>query len=125
MVLKFFQPREEAEEMWSQDSPPVVVRKDSASGKRLLKILDRDASGSLPGEPRLWHRDPEDVRRVRVRLSWKMGEDEQRYLAVDKVLAANLFSITYAGELLPTPFSGASESSENEVIMDRTGDTAE
>ncbi len=125
MVLKFFQPREEAEEMWSQDSPPVVVRKDSASGKRLLKILDRDASGSLPGEPRLWHRDPEDVRRVRVRLSWKMGEDEQRYLAVDKVLAANWFSSAYAGELLPTPFSGASESSENEVIMDRTGDTAE
>ena len=54
-----------------------------------------------------------------------MGEDDQRNLAVDKVLAANWFSSAYAGELLPTPFSGASESSENEVIMDRTGDTAE
>ena len=92
MVLKFYQGREDIEEMWKQDTPPVIVARDSENGRRFHEIFQRDPSQSRPGDPRLWHRDPQDLRRVRVQLRWKTGKDDERYLVVDRVLAGNWLS---------------------------------
>ena len=92
MVLKFYQLREDIEEMWKQDTPPVVVARDSDNGRLFHEIFQRDPSRSRPGDPRLWHRDPQNLRRVRVQLRWKTGKDDERYLVVDKVLAGNWLS---------------------------------
>ena len=88
-IVKFYQPREDLSEMWQQDPLPVVVDRDSESGRRLSEILERDPRQWEPGQPSLWRDDPEDLRRVRVRLSWETGEDSQRILKLDKVLAGN------------------------------------
>ena len=92
MVLKFYQVREDIDEMWKQDAPPVVVARDSENGRRFHEIFQRDPSRSRPGDPRLWHRDPRNLRRVRVQLRWKTGKDDERYLVVDRVLAGNWLS---------------------------------
>lgn len=114
MVLKFYQLRDNPEEMWKQDAPPVVVERDSESGRRFYEIFQRDSSRSLPGDPRLWHRDPENLRRVRVQLSWKTGKDGERYLMVDKVLAANWLSAVARGGSFLENFSGAGGASEQD-----------
>ena len=88
-TVKFYQPREDLSEMWQQNPLPVVVDRDSESGRRLSEILERDSRQWEPGESSLWRDDPQDLRRVRVRLSWKAGEGNQRILKVDKVLAGN------------------------------------
>ena len=114
MVLKFYQLRDNPEEMWKQDTPPVVVERDSESGRRFYEIFQRDASRTLPGAPRLWHRDPENLRRVRVQLRWETGKDGERYLVVDKVLATNWLSAVAGAGSFPENFSGGRESSERE-----------
>tara|TARA_B100000900_G_scaffold193422_1_gene163622 strand:- start:1139 stop:1819 length:681 start_codon:yes stop_codon:yes gene_type:complete len=92
MVLKFYQVREDIDEMWKQDAPPVVVARDSENGRRFHEIFQRDPSRSRPGDPRLWHQDPRNLQRVRVQLRWKTGKDDERYLVVDRVLAGNWLS---------------------------------
>ena len=114
IVLKFYQLRDNPEEMWKQDTPPVVVERDSESGRRFYEIFQRDASRTLPGAPRLWHRDPENLRRVRVQLRWETGKDGERYLVVDKVLATNWLSAVAGAGSFPENFSGGRESSERE-----------
>ena len=114
MVLKFYQLREDLEEMWKQDTPPVVVARDSDNGRRFLEIFQRDPSRSRPGDPRLWHRDPQNLRRVRVQLRWKTGKDDERYLVVDKVLAGNWLSGVAGERVFQDRFSSIRGDSEKE-----------
>ena len=114
MVLKFYQLRDNPEEIWKQETPPVVVERDSESGRLFYEIFQRDASRTLPGASRLWHRDPENLRRVRVRLRWETSKDGERYLVVDKVLAANWLSAVVGEGSFTENFSGGRGSSERE-----------
>ena len=95
MVLKFFEPREDRSEMWRQDSPAVVVARDSESGLRLQEILKRDPESWELGQPGLWHDDPKGLRRVRVKLYWESTADNRRLLKVGKVLAGNWLADGY------------------------------
>nr|ADI22620.1 hypothetical protein [uncultured verrucomicrobium HF0500_18J03] len=95
MVLKFFEPREDRSEIWRQDSPPVVVARDSESGLRLQEILERDSESWEPGQPGLWHDDPPGLRRVRVKLYWESTADNRRLLKVGEVLAGNWLADGY------------------------------
>ena len=114
IVLKFYQLREDLEEMWKQDTPPVVVARDSDNGRRLHEIFQREPSRSRPGDPRLWHRDPQNLRRVRVQLRWKTGKDDERYLVVDKVLAGNWLSGVAGERVFQERFSSVRGDSEKE-----------
>ena len=89
LVVKFFEPRDDRVEMWRQGSPGVVVALDSEQGRRLREILEREPEDWEPGQPRLWHGDPEGLRRVRVRLAWERTADDRRLLQVREVLAGN------------------------------------
>ena len=114
-ILKFYQPREDLSEMWRQDPVPVVVERDSESGRRLGEILERDPGEWEPGQPSLWRDDPKDLRRVRVRLSWETEENSQRILKVDKVLAGNWLAGGYEerfSDQVPASKDGDTESNE-------------
>ena len=89
LVLKFFEPRNDLNDMWRYGSPGVVVPLDSEEGQRLQEILEREPEDWEPGQPRLWHDDPEGLRRVRVKLAWERTADDRRILKVSEVLAGN------------------------------------
>ena len=114
MVLKFFEPREDYSEMWRQDSPPVVVAEESESGRRLQEILGRDPGNWEPGEPGLWHDDPEGLRRIRVKLYWETTADNRRLLKLGEVLAGNWMAEGYEENFRDELSPGSDEESGSE-----------
>lgn len=98
LVLKFFEPRDDLDQMWRMGSQGVIVPEDSENGLRFLEILERADEVWEPGDSTFGRQDPSELRRVRVKLYWETSADERRFLRVSEVSAGNWYGEGLEGE---------------------------
>lgn len=90
LVLKFFPPMTEGSETWDRGSEGIVVPLDEESGLRMHHILNRSEEREL-GDSIFGMKEPEELRRVRVRLQWEETPDGRRFVKLRKVFAGNWY----------------------------------
>ena len=113
MSVQFFPPRTDKQMRDRLQSDRVLVPLDSENGIRMEHIVEQNAREREVGDSILPELNPEELKRVRVQLTWEKGASGRKRLQVRKVLAGNWYGPGFEEEFPEAPI-GWKEEKEGE-----------